>query len=276
MIFFDEDGDDEKRTTMDILTLSNISGYVYFYDDRVSLAIAFNVSDATERASLGIVEKGMTHEDMEMAVNLDAFLILRYLHIRRGVSTLEVRDGQPPSFIQEIFLLDDCYHRRIDDHSLARRGYKTLPKNEEVIVLTAYDRYRGHKAVTGMVPYRTCYVPNQVTWYYHGMTYKYDAAYRNVLEDVGFPLHCVDAPTAMIYISYCVHHGKIPTLIDGTLACNRDNRLFFMCLIDELYNHHRVDIIAAIIERWPDAKKEIFWMTDERLKKSHPEIFGHP
>ncbi len=257
---------------MDILTLSNISGYVYFYEDRVSLAIAFNVSDVIERAALGIVEKGMTHEDMEMAVNLDAFLILRYLHIRRGVSTLEVHDGQPPSFVNAIFFLDDCYHRRIDDN-------RTLPKNEEVIILTAYDRYRGNKAVVGMVPYRTCYVPNQVTWYYRGMTYKYDAAYRNVLEDVGFSLHGVDAPTAMIYISHCVRHGNIPMFIDGILACNHDNRLFFMCLIDELYNYGRVDIIAAIIERWPEARKEIFWMTEERMKKSHPEIFtrtGHP
>ncbi len=45
--------------TLDILCLDRIIDYVYYYNDRISIILAFNVADPFDRVALGLVPRGL-------------------------------------------------------------------------------------------------------------------------------------------------------------------------------------------------------------------------
>lgn len=244
---------------MDILALSNISRYVYFYDDRVAFALAFNVTDASSRATLGIIERSMSHVDMENAVNVDAFLILRYLFFHRISSNLRIGAYKSPLFIATIAALDDMYHAR----------YSTTPlKKEATIILTAYDRYRGNGFVRDLLPGGVTDTSNQITWYYLGQAYSYNEAYRDIIEEDGISILTISVADAIAFISRCISYGRVPVCIKARLICLRTHHVWFRELIKGAFKCRRIDIVAAIVKKWPDAER---WVTQE-MKDRHPKI----
>ncbi len=262
----------QKRTIMDILALSNISSFVYFYEDRVSLAIAFNISDVSERATLGLLEKGMVHRDMKTAVNVDEILVLRYLCFSRGRSVIDVLPGQRVVSLSRwdtihptIAALTSMYRNRRDKDN-------EVSKKDEMIILTAYDRYSGNHVVWEMLPFCLYYVSNQITWYYHDHSYKYDAAYRDILGDIGIPLKHLPASSAIEYIEDCMAKGRAPMIVKKSIAYNLVSKWPTTYLIDELYKLQRIDILTAFFARWPEKKKNVFWQTEKDMNRNYPKL----
>ncbi len=255
----------QKRTMMtiaaslDILVLSNISRYLYFYDDRVTFALAFNVTDASSRATLGIIERSMSKADMENAVNVDAFLVLRYLFFHRSATALRIFPRQSPPFIDTIAALNDMYHAR----------YGTTPtKKEETIILTAYDRYRGNGFIRDLLPGRVADTSNQITWYYLGQPYSYNEAYRDIIEDDGISILTISVADAITFISRCLSYGRVPVCIKARLICLRAYHVWFEELIEGAFKCRRIDIVAAIVEKWSDAERCV----TQEMKDRHPRL----
>lgn len=117
----------------DNLVASIISSYIYYYDDRVSFALAFNVRN---RAEIGLIEKSMTDDEMTMAVAFDNHLMVRYHHLR----------GEYPKNMDVLMNSISCMHR----YSWYFRGvFESYMDN---IILITHDRFGGIKALEKYVP----------------------------------------------------------------------------------------------------------------------------
>ncbi len=179
--------------SLDILTMSTISGYVYFYEDRVSLAIAFNFSDVFDRAAIGLVEKGMDKRMMLSAIRFDPILIARYYSINRSV---------PFGLGGDCQVIIDYMTGHVDQDKLN-------------IVMVAIDRFKGPKLLVEKADKRPYRIGNQVAQqYYHAIReYTFDPSLRDIVDDIGLDL-MDSAPYEIAEYLSCIPDGHYPYILE--------------------------------------------------------------
>jgi len=121
----------------DILCLSNIIGYVYFYDDRVSLVIALNIHDIEDRRQLGIIDNHAPFVKVD-----DHFLLLRY------------------------YFRDDVPRWRLDGYAhISKTG---MSQEMMVVYANAFDRYKFPHILVEKACKSVKHVVGQYSSYYYG------------------------------------------------------------------------------------------------------------
>lgn len=114
---------------LDILCLTEISQYIYHYDNHVAFVLGFNVTSASDRVSLGIIDRSLKSESFN-ASRREPYLILRYMYIF-GRSSFDPRVNILATFM------------------MSRRNGPHVPYiGDRDELLTAIDRYGSPEVLT--------------------------------------------------------------------------------------------------------------------------------